>query len=313
MENPLADVTRRLMLPLVCGGELCPVAPIGPKRAREHAQTLAALPDFSGEVENEIQWQRLRIARRWCAVDRVPSPGYGEWLLIAALNDLLQATNPDLPGMFARERPARLVELAQEIVLTAGAPRTVGEALWRHATFSRLFELVRIDTHISWWVGSRTFRGSKPPPRLLAWQKVRRVRHHQDEIGLGAMVEEASTWVDAWRDLLARLVAATPLTDLASILRPMPKFAWTGATLGLISTRPGRTLARRALLRSGPGARVQTSLAEATQALAATEPRAAKLAKLFVEELVTNDGAARGAHESAAEHRAAPPSSESLR
>jgi hypothetical protein len=285
MSHPLAEIVERVIHPLVCGGELRLVAPIGAKRAIEHARAAAQLADFSGQVENEIQWQRLRIARQSCPVDRVPALGYGEWLLLCALNDLLQATNPDLPGLFSKTRPLRLVKLAHEMIAAAGAPRTVGEALWRHATLSRTLELTRVDTHVSWWVGSRTFRGSRPPSRLLAWQSVRRVRQQHEEVPLASMVGAGATWASAWQVAIMQLIAATPLTDLSNVLRLQPSFVWTGATLGLLATAPGRTLAHRVLDRTRSLRRAQETLALATHRLAQADPRAAELAAAFVKDL----------------------------
>jgi hypothetical protein len=280
----IAALTERVLLPLVVGGELRPLAPVGPKRAREQARVAAALADFSGEAANEIQWQRLRVARRVCALDRIEPLSQGEWLLTFALNDLLQATNPDLPGIFDRARPARLIELAVELIDAAGPPRTIAETLARHATFSRGLELVRIDTHLSWWAGTRTFRGAEPPARLLAWQTVRRVRQRREQIPLPAMVS-AESWSDAWSQALGRWLAASPLTDLATLLRATPEPVWTGTTLGLLATSPGRALARRTLLRAGQRADVVAVLERATQKLIGAPPDIAEIPARFVREL----------------------------
>jgi hypothetical protein len=274
-----------VLLPLVTGGELRPIEPIGPKRAAEQADVAAALGDFSGESANEIQWQRLRVARRYCPIDRLSPPGRGEWLLAFALNDLLQATNPDLPGVFGRDRPQKLVALALEIVALAGPPRSVGEALARHATFSRALELVRIDTHVAWWVGSRSFRGAHPPTRLLSWQSVRRVRQSHEDVPLASMAPPDAGWAEVWREALARWIAASPLTDLATATRSAPEFVWTGALLGLLASPPGRTLARRGALGGGTAPRVADVLSRARERLVEIEPRAAEPVARFVAEL----------------------------
>jgi hypothetical protein len=293
IENVVAAVTEQLLLPLVVGGELRPIPPIGAKRAVEHARVAATLRDFSGESANEIQWQRLRVARRYCPIDRLPAPGYGEWLLAFALNDLLQATNPDLTSVWGRDRPQKLVELALEIVGRAGPPRTLGEALARHATFSRALELVRIDTHVSWWVGSRSFRGAHPPGRLLSWKSVRRVRTEREEVGVGAMAAE-EPWAEGWRQALARWLAASPLTDLATATRQAPEFVWTGASLGLLVTHPGCTLARRSALGGAAAARVAEVLRRARQKLAEVEPRALPAVDHFLAELAPAPARATG-------------------
>lgn len=279
MTELAAAALGRVLLPLVEGGELRPLPPIGSRRAAEAAR----LADFSGEAANEIQWRRLRVARRLCAVDRLPAPSGSEWLLVFALNDLLQATNPDLVGVFGRDRPARLIQMALELIELAGAPRTIGEAIGRHATFSRLLELVRIDTHVSWWVGSETFRGAEPPPRLLTWSRVRRVRRERREVPLLAMVADAESWSEAWRGAVARLLAASPLTDVIHAARSVPDFCWTGASLSLLRAAPGRTLMRRAALRGAQPALVRERLVAACERLA--NPEASALAQAFVGEL----------------------------
>lgn len=284
-ENVVAAVTERVLLPLVTGGELRPIEPIGPKRAAEHARVAATLRDFGGESANEIQWQRLRVARRYCPIDRLPPPGQGEWLLAFALNDLLQATNPDLPGMFGRDRPKKLVELALEIVELAGPPRSIGETLARHATFARALELVRVDTHVSWWVGSRAFRGAHPPARLLSWKAVRRVRESRQDVPLASMAPRDAPWAESWNQALSRFIAASPLTDLATATRAAPEFVWTGTLLGLLATHPGWTLARRSALGGGAATRVAHVLAQARERLVEVEPRAGEPTARFVAEL----------------------------
>jgi hypothetical protein len=284
-ENLIAALTERVILPLIAGGELRPLPPVGPRRALEHAGVAAALADFSGETANRIQWQRLRVARSLCPLDWIAAPSQAEWLLAFALNDLLQATNPDLTGLLGRDRPARLLRLTLELIDAAGPPRTVAEALARHATFSRTMELVRIDTHLSWWVGSRTFRGAEPPPRLLNWQTVRRVRQRRERVPLPEMPADDQSWSSAWGETLARWLAASPLTDLASSLRESPELVWTGSTLGLLATAPGRTLARRVLLRAGARKNVIATLERATHKLGGAQPRAAELAAELTREL----------------------------
>ena len=58
-------------------------------------------------------------------------------------------------------------ELPRRAALAAVCAR-LDEALARHATFSRIFALTRIDTTVTWWVGSETFHGEPPPARLIS-------------------------------------------------------------------------------------------------------------------------------------------------
>ena len=52
-----------------------------------------------------------------------------------------------------------------------------------------------------------------------------------------------------YADLLALWLTRTPLTDLATIDRQRPAFAWSASTLALVATPPGRILAQRAFAR----------------------------------------------------------------
>lgn len=241
----VAELSSRVLGPLLAGGPLHPLPPIGHERALE----VAGHGAFATSALDEARARRLRIARRLCAVDALPDPGPGEWLMLCALNDLLQATNPSLLGPFGADRPARLLAGAQAMLTAARTPSTVGEALARHATFARLLEVVRLDTHVSFWVGRRVFRGSKPPKRLTRWRSVRRVSEREETVRLAEMAPANPEATVSFESTLAMLVAASPLTDLASAARDLPPFSWTGAALSLVSTPAGRVLALRCLER----------------------------------------------------------------
>lgn len=242
----VAAVAKRVLEPLVAGGELRPVAPIGEARA------LAALPWAAQATSllDEVRARRVRVARRFCAVDAIGDPTPGEWLMLFALNDILQSTNPTLLGPFGADRPRKLLVAAQATLLHAGPPATVGEALSRHATFARVLEIVRIDTHVSFWVGKRVFRGVRPPARVLAWRNVRRVKEREHTVRVSEMAPDIPAAQPLFTESLAMLLAATPLTDLANAGRDVPPYRWTGAALALIATRAGRTLAQRAVERA---------------------------------------------------------------
>src|SRR5262249_3249248 len=137
------SVGTRVLAPLISGGELHPVTPIGARRALAAAELDLELPST---VQNDVLDARLSVTRRLAPIDHLPLPGRAEWLLVFALNDMLQATNASLEGPLTRDRAERLVEMASEVVAGAGAPATVLEALARHATLSRVVELERRDT-----------------------------------------------------------------------------------------------------------------------------------------------------------------------
>ncbi|HEY1958397.1 MAG TPA: hypothetical protein VGH28_22425 [Polyangiaceae bacterium] len=242
-EKPVAiadRLFRDLMAPLVVGGELRPGRPIGGKNA-------LALGPFTDTIDKEllahVDLGRVRVARRLAPVDRLAAPTAADWALAAVLHDLVQCAHPDL-----RVRPSsRLLQIATMTADRVAGPASVGEALARHAWFSRALEITRTDTEVSFWVGKRTFLGQDPPSRLLAWPDLRRV--HVDKSprpllelpGAGGHVDAPTfgAGVSAW-------LKKTPLTDLATCVRAAPAFTWSQETLRLISTRAGRTLALRA-------------------------------------------------------------------
>jgi len=264
----LSTVSRRLfegfLAPLVLGGEVRPGRPIGSRSALDLGVARVA-PDAG--LLSRVQLGRTRIARRLAPVDSLGAPTPPEWALGATLHDLVQAAHPGLDTALRRGGPARLLELANATLERIPAPGSVGEALARHTWFARLFEMERVDTIVSWWVGSRTFLGETPPARFVAWPDLRRVqiekvpRAVMDLPSAGGAVDPAG-----FAESLSRFLAKTPLTDLATCHRVAPVFAWGNETLGLVATGAGLTLATRALARA-PRSAVDASLGCATRAI----------------------------------------------
>ncbi len=259
-----AELALRLLVPLAVGGEVRPLRPIGSARAQELADEPPGVVD---PLWPELEASRLRTARSLAAVDQIAAIAPAEWLLAAALNDLLQATNPELVGPFSERRIARLLDMVETTLVSAATPATVAEALGRHATFAGAHDALRIDTEVRWWTGSATFRGSKPPRRLAAWPKLRRVERSETSVRLAEMGDALGPLEARWSDLLGRWVRASPLGDLATAGRSRPVFVWTESALGLIATPLGRALARRAVDRSPDVAAAATALGAALPSL----------------------------------------------
>ncbi len=145
----------------------------------------------------------------------------------------------------------------------------MGDALSRHAWLGRVLDVARRDVDVSWWLGSRSFRGVEPPARLQGWSRLRRVRVVEK---WRPLLELDPLAVDRERlhGAVAELLARTPLTDLATCTRAAPRFAWSAPTLALVATHGGRTLVLRALRRLvGPD--VNAALGRATGGLIAHE------------------------------------------
>jgi hypothetical protein len=261
------ELVDRLLLPLMRGGDVRLLPPIGGRRARE-CSTMACSPD----QEQQVRRFKLAAARRLYPLDDLGVISPSEWLLLCALNDALQLTHPDLSRSGQR---SRLSELAGEVILRAGAPRTIFDVLSRHALFSRLPSLVRQDQLVTWWTGSKQFVGRRPPRRLLSWRTLRRVRVSRKTVRVVSLsAEPFDALLDDW-------LAATPLTHLLGAALA-PRFAWCSTALGLVSQHAGRQLALRAIVAGENPHAVHTTLDSAAPD---GDENAAEVARAFASEL----------------------------
>jgi hypothetical protein len=250
--------------PLVVGGPMTPGRPIGGKVA------LAIGDDRPlGDIDKlaHVQLARVRVARRLVPVDRFERLRAAEWAILACLHDLVQAAHPELKGVFRPRAPLRLLDLVDLTLERVASATSVHDALSRHTLISRMFEITRTDTVVSWWVGSRTFLGTDPPSRLSAWPEVRRVHVAKTPRPLMDLaVNGGGVSSDRFELSVRALLRKTPLTDLATCTRAAPRFTWTGDTLSLVATRAGKTLAARALRAVNADA-VDDALGRATRSL----------------------------------------------
>lgn len=268
MAAEMSGVARELfegvMAPLVLGGEVRPGHAIGARQALALTQAAGAQA-VDTALFDRVQRARIRRARRLLPVDALDPATDAEWALCAAWHDTLQAANPTFDGTLRRSMATRILDLAIATLDQVPAPATAGEALSRHTWFARAMELRRTDTSVSWWSGSRTYRGAPPPLRLQAWPGIRRVSVIERRTRL---VELTPLAVD--REQLTRAVSLlldrSPLTAIAACTRTAPRFAWSGGSLALVATRAGCALALRAL-EALPEAEVDAALGRATRSL----------------------------------------------
>jgi hypothetical protein len=252
------------IVPLVIGGPMTPGRPIG---ARVALAIGDGRPTSDIDKTAHMQLARVRVARKLAPVDRFEALTGAEWALLAALHDIVQAAHPDLKGLLRPKLPLKILDLAEATLALVPPPASIGEVLSRHTLLSRLFEIIRNDTTVSWWLGSAEFRGEDPPPRLSKWPKVRRVNVTEAPRPLMALPQHgAGVDIDRFELAIRAVLAKSPLTDLATAGRESPRFMWTAEALALSSTRAGRTLAVRALALQ-PEARVDEELGRATKAL----------------------------------------------
>ena len=250
--------------PLVVGGAMTPGRPIGAKAALAIGED-RPLADI--DKVSHVQLARVRIARRLVPIDRFGPLRAAEWATLACLHDVVQAAHPDLKGVFRRRAPLELLDIVDGALERIPSPTSVMEALSRHTLLSRMFEITRTDTVVSWWVGSRTFLGEDPPARLAAWPELRRVNVATTPRPLMDLAANGGGASPERFELSIRAVLGrTPLTDLATCTRAAPRFTWTADTLALVATRAGKTLASRALGAQNVDG-VDEALGRATRAL----------------------------------------------
>lgn len=259
----------RVLGPLVLGGPLRPVRPLGATLGLSLGRGLE-VPD--ADLRSQLDVARVRRARLLAPLDVLPPPGADDFALTAGVNDLLAATHHDLVGVFRRERPRRVLAGVVTLAGQLGGPRDALSALSRHATLARLFELVRVDRTVSWWAGHTKLRGEAPPARLLAWRGLRRVQVHEARVGLDEMASDRpEVPAELYDEAIEALLSCSPLTDVASAARPRPVFRWSRTSLALIASPAGALLAERAARRGGEAAR--GALEQATRALPAGHAR----------------------------------------
>jgi hypothetical protein len=263
----LADrVFTTVMAPLVLGGTVAPARPLGARAALAFVSE-GALPSDS-DLASRVDLARVASARRLAPVDRVADPSGADWALAAALHDLLQVASP---SWRLRGSATRLLDLVRATLERIAPPATAHEALMRHTWFARVLTLKRKDATVSWWTGSREYRGEEPAARLLAWPDLRRVHVTREERAITELVARGgvATLAEPWNDALGRFLRATPLTDLATCARATPKFEWSEESLAITRSPVARTLALRAIAH-GPDDETDAALGRATRALVAS-------------------------------------------
>ncbi len=276
------ELVTSVLAPLILGGRVDPVRPIGPRLGLALGEGRKI---NDPDLRSRLDVARVRVARQLAPVDTVPDVGPEDFALVAALNDLLQVSNLDLSGPLTRSRHAKLLETSVQLASAVPAPRTIQEALSRHTVTARALEVIRTDTTVSWWTGSSSFRGQPAPARLLKWRELRRVREDTRQVPLVDMGTDApAVTADMWLDAIATWLSRSPLTDLATAGRRSPVFRWSDATLSLITTVPGRSLAFRALARQRPTDAV-SALERAGSGIAGGPPELQSLAAGFAQEV----------------------------
>lgn len=239
----LEALLDRFVLPLVKGGELSVGRPIAFDELRALEEQIPHASEKVVEVDE---------ARHDVLADLVVRPpalvfDLDELALAAAVHNLLFLVHPraDSWSVTGSSRK-KVIETAQEM---AARPlsHSRSRVLSRHALLHNVFDLTRVDTKVSWWTGSATFLGQRPPGRLRAWKTVRRVREEQTV----ATYDELLGTVEV-APVVSAILRRTPLTHLLSMGRDGPPLQWEDAVFLLRDAELARAIAYAAVRGTEP-------------------------------------------------------------
>ena len=217
---------QRFVLPLVAGGDVRVQTAIG-----SHEVALLA----TGSWEDDEAARRIADARQAIMAEILidpPAPSLDEpsIRLAAAMQNLLFLLHPASGGVGVRKsKAARLARYSVELAHLPAAENAVALAA-RHSILAHLFDLGRDDVRVSFWAGKHEFKGAEPPPRLLRWGSLRRVREERWRV----LIATEAAGDAAERQIVIALLQASPLTDLLEPARLDPPFdleestAWLG-------------------------------------------------------------------------------------
>jgi hypothetical protein len=211
---------HNFVLPLVAGGDVRVAGAIGQSELELMLAHPAVTNDGAGRDESatRIAEARQAVMAELLIDAHEPPLDDAAVKLAVAMQDLLFLGHPDTAGLFVRKsKLARVARFAEKLA-QLDAPESVEELAARHSILHHLFDLGRDDVRVSFWAGKREFKGAEPPPRLLKWASVRRVREERWRVSI---VAEAAA-DQAQRAIVVAMLTASPLTNLLEPLRLDP-------------------------------------------------------------------------------------------
>ena len=207
----------QFLLPLVAGGEVHVGQPLD-------AEDLAELTVYAAARDEQvlgIEATCLQQAAELWLYPVQPRVDATALRLTVAIHNLLFLSHPTSAKWRVGKRGRGRIEGFVRQCLELPPPRDDGELVQRHVFVGYLERLTRVDTEIRYWLGSVNFVGQQPPPRLLRFPQLRRVRQSRRQVGwLGSELSPPQL------ELLTMLLAASPLTDLWTPDRQAPAFSW---------------------------------------------------------------------------------------
>jgi hypothetical protein len=274
-----AQWLHHFVLPLVAGGDVRVAHVVGARELKSLVES-----DFTrDETGTRIAEARHAIASELVLAPPEPTLDEEALRLAGAMQNLLFLLHPGTNAPSVRRSRLRAVSAYATELATLPLPdldlddsRTAARVLAeRHSMLHHLFDLGRDDVRVSFWAGKREFHGAEPPPRLLKWPEVRRVREERWRVTVAgeAMADPLG------KPIITALLAASPLTDLFEPSRLEPRFDLLPLVPWLRLPEVARAVADRWL-----GAGLQDVAGAYTAALMALyndkEPRARQAARI---------------------------------
>jgi len=237
------EFLSRFVRPLVAGGEIHVGAPVPNSDLERWDHELG---DAAVEITAVDEARQAVVSTLVCR----PPPlvlEADDLALAVGLHNALFLVHPRAEQWSVSDRARRKVidtALAQvSQPLTHDRRRVIA----RHALLHNLFHLTRSDVTVSWWTGRARFQGQKPPPRLVAWRSVRRVREDITVVDFEELLAVPDT-----APVIATLLRRTPLTQLLDSHPGAPPLHWEDAVFLLRDAELARAVAYRLVPDAGP-------------------------------------------------------------
>jgi hypothetical protein len=242
-----ADFLEHFCLPLVRGGEALVGKPLTEAELEEMARQLP----HASEPLVAIDEARTDVLAE--LVVRPPALVFDvdELLLAAAIHNLLFLSHPRTESWTVSEAAERRVLESAYVFASQPLSRGRTRILARHGLLHNLFGLRRTDIKLTWWTGSAEYFGQRPPPRLVTWKKLRRVREEVTVADFTELLGEPEI-----TPVLLTLLRRSPLTQLLSIAADGPRLHWEDAAFLLRDPELARAIAYRSIEGDKPADRL---------------------------------------------------------
>ena len=262
MQVCFEELAAGFLHPLLSGGEVRVGRPLAPGMLSHFA--LARPSDMM--VDQEIYRRVHDDASELAPLRALPWPDRGVMALTMAAYDMLAVTDPSLERWLGRRARKTIMSWVDFFLAQAGAPRTRGEALARHAVLARILELKRQDVVAENWGFTHKYLGRPVPQGFFT--RPRWVEERRSQPSPISLWESLDPELET-RRRLRTLLSRSPVTEL---LRTdlFPDLVFGTASLAVLSDDLVRSGIARAMVAEGPA--VAAPFGHALRMLAAQSP-----------------------------------------